>query len=140
MVDRTLRQAQPTGMCGVTRADADAADPLAADAPLAVMRAALQRTPHARGDHTDLCRHHNAGIPPLDAGQCRCHVAAVARALATPTPRADALLALVRAAREACQAHARSATHGNTPQAADPTLATALTALQAALNRLEEVG
>ncbi|HIJ83289.1 MAG: hypothetical protein HW380_3326 [Magnetococcales bacterium] len=43
---------------------------------------ALIKVPCGTGDHTDLCRMHNQGLPPLDNDQCRCHVGAVRIALA----------------------------------------------------------
>lgn len=43
---------------------------------------ALVRVPCGTGDHTDLCRMHNQGLPPLDHDRCRCHVGIVRTALA----------------------------------------------------------
>ncbi|MEO5379102.1 MAG: hypothetical protein H7832_15175 [Magnetococcus sp. DMHC-6] len=45
------------------------------------MRHVLHQVPHSRGDHTDLCRFHNQGQPPLDSSHCHCHVAQVVRIL-----------------------------------------------------------
>ncbi|MBF0135811.1 MAG: hypothetical protein H7833_12685 [Magnetococcus sp. DMHC-1] len=101
---------------------------LALDALLATLREALVRTPHARGDHTDLCRHHNAGMPPATLNHCHCHVARIVQTLATPMPRAEAILETVRAARHACHI------------LADPTSPATLQALhllQTALQRLD---
>ncbi|MBF0626420.1 MAG: hypothetical protein HQL82_16650 [Magnetococcales bacterium] len=64
------------------------------------LRDALARTPHAPGDHTDLCRHHNAGLSPRDPSQCRCHVAAVTAALAATDDQATRQMqGLIQAAR-----------------------------------------
>ncbi|MBF0153584.1 MAG: hypothetical protein HQL64_07585 [Magnetococcales bacterium] len=105
---------------------------IATAALLVTLREALTRTPHARGDHTDLCRHHHAGLPPRELEQCRCHVAWVTRALTTPAPRAEAILETIRAARDTCQV----LTGPSSPEAA----AQALARLQKALSRLDDSG
>ncbi|MBF0140305.1 MAG: hypothetical protein HQL74_08490 [Magnetococcales bacterium] len=44
---------------------------------------ALIKVPCGTGDHTDLCRMHNNGLPPLDNDRCHCHVGPVRAALAS---------------------------------------------------------
>lgn len=45
------------------------------------LRQVLRRIPHGHGDHTDLCRMENEGLPPSDDAHCHCHVAMVRRSL-----------------------------------------------------------
>lgn len=54
---------------------------LRAEADARTLRHLLIRVPHGSGDHTDLCRMANEGLPPTDPELCRCHVALVRNAL-----------------------------------------------------------
>lgn len=51
------------------------------EAKVAALKKVLYRVPHASGDHTDLCRMENAGLPPKDINHCHCHVALVRQSL-----------------------------------------------------------
>lgn len=50
---------------------------------LELLYQALLKVPCGTGDHTDLCRMHNDGLPPLDNERCHCHVGLVRVALAS---------------------------------------------------------
>lgn len=45
------------------------------------LRQVLLRVPHGTGDHTDLCRMQNEGLPPMDDKKCHCHVGRVRAAI-----------------------------------------------------------
>ena len=45
------------------------------------LRQVLLKVPHGTGDHTDLCRMQNEGLPPMDDHKCRCHVGRVRMAI-----------------------------------------------------------
>ncbi|MBF0437988.1 MAG: hypothetical protein HQL93_02590 [Magnetococcales bacterium] len=53
-----------------------------AQAHVRALQQVLSRIPHGRGDHTDLCRMANEGMPPVDNDHCQCHVALIRKALA----------------------------------------------------------
>lgn len=45
------------------------------------LRQVLMRVPHGTGDHTDLCRMQNEGLPPMKEQNCHCHVGQVRAAI-----------------------------------------------------------
>ncbi|MBF0182252.1 MAG: hypothetical protein HQM03_19730 [Magnetococcales bacterium] len=51
------------------------------EAQVRELRELLRRIPHSLGDHTDLCRMANDGLPPRENERCRCHVAPILQAL-----------------------------------------------------------
>jgi hypothetical protein len=101
-------------------------------AHVALQQQALLRTPHSAGDHTDLCRFHNAGLAPELPQACRCHVAAVQQSLTNAPPYAERLAQVVRVSRHLVT-HVQSA-NGHR----DERLAVLATELHQALQRLEE--
>lgn len=42
---------------------------------------ALLKVPRGMGDHTDLCRMKNNGLPPTQDTACQCHVGPVRKAI-----------------------------------------------------------
>ncbi|MBF0172553.1 MAG: hypothetical protein HQL83_03790 [Magnetococcales bacterium] len=56
-------------------------DDMALREHLELLYQALIKVPRGMGDHTDLCRMHNQGLPPADDHLCRCHVGPVRAAL-----------------------------------------------------------
>lgn len=62
--------------CRHVRARAEKAEKVAH-----ALRHALLQVPHGTGDHTDLCRMHNEGLPPMQDEHCHCHVGKVRAAI-----------------------------------------------------------
>ena len=101
-------------------------------AQIALQQKILLKTPHSIGDHTDLCRFHNGGLPPDTDEHCRCHVAQIQHILNHLPQSAALLLQVVECAKQLIRVMDRS-------ELTHPAGQNAWMALQQAIQQMERL-